>query len=102
METVLLCHEIEKKLQCTINAAKVKSFCNSVRYMYAICIPCDMKEALKHYEENDNDNSKKTKRFEIQQVMHYDTFINQGLRNQMPNDYTKIRCCMIFTVKHNG
>ena len=34
--------------------------------------------------------------------MDYDTFIEKGLRNQMPNDYTKIRCHMIFTVKHNG
>ena len=34
--------------------------------------------------------------------MEYNTFIDKGLRTQMLNDYTKIRCCMIFAVKHDG
>ena len=33
--------------------------------------------------------------------MDYDTFVDKGLRTQMLNDYTKIRCCLIFAVKHD-
>ena len=34
--------------------------------------------------------------------MDYDTFIDKGLRQHMSNDYTKITCHTMFTVKHNG
>ena len=85
-----------------INAMKVRSFHNTVQNMYGVHIPCDTKEALKLDEENGNDSWKKATRLEIQQLMDYDTFINEDLRNQMPDDYTNIRCHMIFTVKHNG
>ena len=49
-----------------------------------------------------NDNWKKVIRLEIQQLTDYNTFIDKGLKQHMSNDYTKIRCCVIFTVKHNG
>ena len=103
MEIVFTYHQIEKKLQHMINSAKLKSFCNTVQYMYGAHIPHDTKEALKLDEENRNDNWNKLVRLEIQQLMDYNTFINNDLRtNQIPNDYTKIRRHMIFTVKHNG
>ena len=92
----------KKKLQHMINAPKMKSFHNTVQYMYSVHIPCNTKKALKLDEENGNDNWKKVIRLEIQQLMDYDTVLKKGLRNQMPNDYTKIRCHMIFAVKHNG
>ena len=85
-----------------INAAKVKSFHNTVQYTYGVCIPCDTNKALKLDEENGNDNWKNAISLEIQQLMDYDTFIDKGIRKQMPNDCTKIRCHMIFTVKHDG
>ena len=49
-------------------------------------------------EENSTDNWKKVKRLEIQQLMDHNTFLDKGLRNQMPSDHTKVRCHMIFTV----
>ena len=70
--------------------------------MYGVHIPHDTKEDLRLDEENGDDNWKRAIRLEIQQLMDYDTFIDKGLRNQMPNNYTKIRCCMIFAVKHDG
>ena len=69
-----------------INAARVKSFHNIVQYIYGVHFPHDTKEALKLDEENGNTNWKKAIRLEIQQLMDYDTFVNKGLRNQMPND----------------
>ena len=84
-----------------INATKVKSFHNTVQYMYGVHIPCDTKEALKLDEENRNDNWKKAIRLVIQQLMDYNTFIDKGLREHMSNDYTLIRCHMIFAVKHD-
>ena len=85
-----------------INAAKLKSFHNNVQYMYGVHIPHDSKEALQLDEENGNDNWKKAIRLKIQQLMDYDTFIDEGLRTQIPIDYTKLRCCMIFAVHHDG
>ena len=84
-----------------INGAKLKSFHNIVQYLYGVCIPCNTKEVLQLDEENGNDNWKKAIRLKIQQLMDYDPFIDKGLRTQMPNDYTKIRCCMIYAVKHD-
>ena len=85
-----------------INAMKVKSVHNSLQYMYGVHIPCDSKEALKLDGENSNNNWKKVIRHEIQQLMDYDTFIDKGLIKQKSNNYTGIRCHMIFTVKHDG
>ena len=102
METVLPYYQIKKKPQHMINTAKMKSIHNTVQYMHGVHIPCDTKEALKLDDENHNDNWKKAVRLDIQQLMDYDTFVNKGLRNQIPKNYTKIRCCMIFTVKHDG
>ena len=67
--------------------------------MYGVHIPHDTKEALTP---DNNHNWKKAIKLEIQQLVDYDTFFDKGLRNQMPSDYTKIRCCMIFAVKHDG
>ena len=92
-------HQIEKE---TSMYAKMKSFCNTVQYMYGVHIPCDTKGGLKLDEENSNDNWKKAVRLDIQQLMDYDTFLDKGLRNQMPSNYTKIICCMILAVKHDG
>ena len=80
------------------------NFCYTVgvQYIYGVCMSCNTKEGLELDEENGNDNWKKAIRLEIQQLIDYDTFFNEGLRNQMPNDYTKTRCHMSFTVKHNG
>ena len=92
-----------KKLQYMINAVKVKSFCNVLlQYIYGVCIPHDKKEVLKLDEENSNDNWKEAIRLEIQELINYDTFIDKDLRNQMPNNYTKIRCHMTFIAKHDG
>ena len=48
--------KLKKKLQCMINTAKVKSFHNTVQYIYGVDIPFDTKEAIKLDEENGNDN----------------------------------------------
>ena len=85
-----------------INATKIKSCQNSVQYMYGIHIPRVTEEALELDEESGNDNWKKAIKLEIQQLMDYDTFIVKGFRQHMSNDCTKIRCHMIFTVKHDG
>ena len=81
---------------------KLNSFHNTVQYMYSVHIQDDTKEALKLDEGNGNNNWKKAIRLEIQQLMDYDTFIDEGLRKQTLNDYTRIRCHVIFTVRHNG
>ena len=90
--------QIEKETSMYDNGAKKKSFHNTVQYMYGVCIPCDMKEALELDEGNCNDNWKKAIRLKIQQLIDHDTFHDKGLIKQMPSDYTKIRCCMTFTV----
>ena len=59
-----------------INAAKTKSFHNTVQYTYGLHIPDDAKEPLELDEENTNGNWKKAIRLEIQQLMDYDTFLN--------------------------
>ena len=59
----------------------MKSFCNTVQYMYGVHIPHDTNEALKLDEENGtpNDNWKKAKRLEIQQLVDYNMFLDKGL-----------------------
>ena len=52
-------------------------------------------------QENGNNSWKKVIRLEIQQLLDYNTFHAKGLTRQMASDYTKIRCHMIFTVKHD-
>ena len=100
METASLYHQIKSETSTYDICCKREIFPNTVQYINGVQIPT--KEALKLDAENDNDNCMKAIRLEIQQLMDYDTFIGKGLRNQMPNNYTKIRCHMIFTVKHNG
>ena len=100
MEMFLSYHQIKKETsRYMINADKVKSFCNTVQYMYGIYISHDTKEALKFDEENSNDNWKKAIRLE--QLIDYDRFIDEGLRQHMSNNYIKIRCHAIFAVKHD-
>ena len=94
--------KLKKKLQCTINGDKVKSFHNTVQCMYGVDIPHDTREAFKVDEENGNDNWKEVIRLEIQHLMDCNSFIDKGLRQCVSNDYTEIRCHMIFAVKHNG
>ena len=50
---------------------KLKSFCNTVQYMYGVFIHHNTKEALKPDEENGIDNWKKAIRLDIQQLMDY-------------------------------
>ena len=57
VETVSSYCQIKKEIQH--KCCKVKSFHNTVQYMYGVCIPHDTKEALKHDDENSSDNWKR-------------------------------------------
>ena len=92
--------EAEERMERSIKKAKHNH--NKIKYMYGVRIPRHPAEALRFDEENGSTKWLDSMKLEIQQLMDYQTFIVKGTNVYMPADFTKIRCRMVFAVKHDG
>jgi hypothetical protein len=94
----------KKHFLCLVKQAKMKSYCQSLKYKFGYRIPKDYEEALKLDELNQNTKWEDATITEMSQLKEYECFIDAGIYGQdkPPDGHKKIRAHLVFDVKHDG
>ena len=91
-----------KKLQRMINQAKLHSFCRKPFLKFGVLVPRNHKQVIEIDEKNKNTLWHEAEATEMNQLLEYKTFIDKGKGTPAPSGYKRIRCHMIYDVKHDG
>ena len=92
----------EKKMQRMINQAKLRSYRRDPFWKFGVLVPRTHSQAIEIDEKNGNTKWQDAEATEMQQLLEYQTFIDKGKGGEAPVGYKKIRCNMIYDVKHDG
>jgi hypothetical protein len=84
--------------------AKMKSYCQSLKYKFGYRIPKEYEEALELDELNQNTKWEDATVTEMCQLKEYECFIDAGIYGQdkPPDGHKKIRAHLVFDVKNDG
>jgi Reverse transcriptase (RNA-dependent DNA polymerase) len=74
----------------------------AVRFKYGYQVPGNHREAMVLDGKNGNDLWKEAEKAEIEALNNYDTFVDIGKGVYPTSEFTKIRCHMVYDVKHDG
>ena len=94
----------EKKYVRMLRQANLSNARHAPKYKFGIRVPRNYKEAVKLDEQNGNTFWQDAIKKEMSQIIDYKTFKDNGRIDpahgiQVPNNYTLIRCHLIFDVK---
>ena len=91
----------EKKMQRMINQAKFRSYRRDPFWKFGLMVPRTHSQAIEIDEMNGNTKWQDAEATEMQQLLEYQTFIDKGKGGETPVGYKKVRCHMIYDVKHD-
>ena len=92
----------EKKLLRMGNQAKLKSFRTTLVYKFGFLVPRSHDQAVELDTKNGNTKWQDAESLEIRQLDEYETFHDKGKDALPPIGYKKIRCHIVYDVKHDG
>jgi hypothetical protein len=94
----------EKHFIRLVKQAKMKSYCQNLKYKFGYRIPKDYEEALELDELNQNTKWEDATVTEMCQLKEYECFIDAGIYGQdkPPDGHKKIRAHLVFDVKNDG
>ena len=92
----------EKKITRLVNQAKLKSYRRDPFWKFGFLVPRNHSQAVELDEKNGNTKWQDSEAVEMLQLIEYDTFIDKGESGQPPSGYKRIRCHMVYDVKHDG
>ena len=92
----------QKKLIRAANQAKLKSFRTTLVYKFGYLVPRNHDQAVEIDRKNGNTRWQDAELTETSSLDEYDTFIDKGKDYTPPGGYKKIRCHMVYDVKHDG
>ncbi|MFA9289401.1 MAG: reverse transcriptase domain-containing protein, partial [Weeksellaceae bacterium] len=92
----------EKKLSRMINQAKLQSYRREPFWKFGVLVPRTHSQAVEIDMKNGDTKWQDAEETEMSQLSEYQTFIDKGKGGQAPAGYKKIRCHMIYDVKHDG
>ena len=92
----------DKKLERMVNQAKLQNYRREPYWKNGYLVPRTHAQAVEIDERNGNTKWQDAEATEMGQLMEYNTFIDKGKGDIAPDGYKKIRCQMIYDVKHDG
>jgi hypothetical protein len=92
----------EKKLKRMINQAKLSSYRSAPFWKFVVLVPHNHAQAIELDKANGNTKWQDAEATEMGQLVEYTTWIDKCIGGIAPNGYKKIRCHMIYDVKHDG
>ena len=92
----------EKKLNRMINQAKLQSYRREPFWKFGVLVPRTHAQAVELDRINGNTKWQDAEATEMRQLIEYQTFVDKGKGGEAPAGYKKIRCHMIYDVKHDG
>ena len=91
-----------KKVERMVNQAKLHSYRREPFWKYGVLVPRTHAQAIELDLKNGNTKWQDAEATEMRQLLEYETFIDKGKDGIPPSGYKKIRCHMIYDVKHDG
>jgi hypothetical protein len=91
-----------KKIERMVNQAKLKSYRRDPFWKFGVLVPRTHAQAVEIDAKNGNTKWQDSEKTEMAQLDEYKTFIDKGVGGEAPSGYKKIRCHMIYDVKHDG
>lgn len=85
-----------------INQSRLRQVRRTMRYKYGFLVPNTHEEAMQLDSDNKNTMWQDAETTEISQLFQYSTFKDLGKGGIPPLGHRKIRCHMIYDVKHDG
>jgi hypothetical protein len=85
-----------------INQAKLKAYRCDPFWKFGVLVPRNAAHAMALDKADGTIKWQDAEGIEEGQLLEYNTFINRGKGGSTPNGYKKIRCHMIYNVKHDG
>jgi hypothetical protein len=92
----------EKKLNHMINQAKLKSYRRDPFWKFGVLVPRTHAQAMELDKKNGNTKWLEAETTEMSQLLEYQTFVDKGKGGPVPTGYKKIRCHIVYDVKHDG
>jgi hypothetical protein len=91
-----------QKMERMVHQAKLYSYrCDSF-WNFGVLVPWTHAQAIKLDKKNNTTKWQDAAATEMGQLLEYQTFIDRGKGGNVPTGYKRIRCHMIYDVKHNG
>lgn len=92
----------QQRLVRHANQAKLHSFRTKPVYMYGFLVPRNHDQAMEIDARNGNTKWRDAERIELDQLHEYETFVDKGRGHNPGPDWKKIRCHLVYAVKHDG
>jgi hypothetical protein len=92
----------QKKVERLVNQAKLRTFRREPFWKFGFLVPRSHKQAVEIDLSNGNLLWQESEATEMKQLAEYNTFIDKGKDGIPPGGYKKIRCHMVYDVKHDG
>jgi Reverse transcriptase (RNA-dependent DNA polymerase) len=92
----------EKTIKRMVNQAKLRSYRREPFWKFGFLVPRTHAQAVEIDQRNGNTKWQDAEATEMRQLLEYQTFIDKGKGGTAPEGYKKIRCHMVYDVKHDG
>jgi hypothetical protein len=92
----------QKKMNRMINQAKLASYRREPFWKFGVLVPRTHAQAFDIDQKNGNTLWQDAEATEMRQLLEYNTFVDKGKGGIPPAGYKRIRCHMIYDVKHDG
>ena len=91
----------EPNINRSINQTRSRTSSREPFWKFGYLVPQTHSQAMELDRKNGNSNWKEAEETEMQQLLEYDTFIDKGIDFVPTSGYKKIRCHMVYDVKHD-
>ena len=92
----------QEKVRRMVNQAKLKYYRREPFWKFGFLVPRTHEQAMEIDRKNGNTRWQDSEKLEMEQLQEYQTFIDKGKGAEAPSGYKKIRCHMVYDVKHDG
>jgi Reverse transcriptase (RNA-dependent DNA polymerase) len=92
----------DTKIERMVNQAKLRSYRRDPFWKFGVLVPRTHAQAIELDKQNNNNRWQEAEATEMGQLLEYETFIDKGIAGNVPSGYKRIRCHMIYDVKHDG
>ena len=92
----------QKRIERHANQAKLHSYRTKPIYMYGILVPRNYEQAVEIDKANGNTYWQDATALELGQIDDYNAFLDKGKGYDPGPAFKKIRCHMVYAVKHDG
>ena len=91
-----------EKISRVVYQAKQRSHRREPYWKFGVLVPRTHEQSVEIDRQNGNTKWQEAEATEIRQLHEYSTFLDKGIGGKAPDGYKRIRCHMVYDIKHDG